>query len=80
MRAITTSLPDADLGAIIHKTLVLAGECDQLATVDVVKRLAARLPNAELKVIPAAGHTAIFENPELYCKLVSSFLHLPPGP
>jgi pimeloyl-ACP methyl ester carboxylesterase len=80
MRAITTSLPDADLGAIIHKTLVLAGECDQLATLDVVKRLASRLSNAELKVIPAAGHTAILENPELYCKLVSSFLHLPPGP
>jgi len=74
MKAITTCAPDADVSQITHKTLVIAGECDQLARVDIVKRLASQIPNATMRVIPDSGHTALLEHKELYSTIVRDFL------
>ena len=74
MKAVTTFPTDADPSKISHETLVIAGECDQIVTLEIAKRLASRIPNAALKVIPAAGHTAMIENKELYSGIVIDFL------
>jgi pimeloyl-ACP methyl ester carboxylesterase len=74
MKAVTTFPTDADLSTISHKTLVIAGEYDQIVTLEIAKRLVSRIPNAALKVIPAAGHTALVENKELYSRIVIDFL------
>jgi pimeloyl-ACP methyl ester carboxylesterase len=74
IRAITTCDPNADVSHIVHKTLVIAGECDQLARVDIAKRLSSKIPNATLKVIPNSGHTALLEHKELYSTIVREFL------
>ena len=74
IKAITTCDPDADVSHISHKTLVIAGELDQLARVDIARRLASQIPNATLKIIPNSGHTALLENKELYSTIVREFL------
>jgi pimeloyl-ACP methyl ester carboxylesterase len=65
-----------DHSKITHKTMIIAGEVDQAATLEKVGRLAALIPHAEMKVIPGAGHTALLENVDMYVSLVKSFLEI----
>jgi pimeloyl-ACP methyl ester carboxylesterase len=45
-----------ELPSIMAPTLVVHGEADLLVPTDNGKRLAARIPNAELLLVPGAGH------------------------
>jgi pimeloyl-ACP methyl ester carboxylesterase len=53
--------------------LLLYGEQDT-PFVPHAERLAAALPHTQLELIPDAGHSPQFENPEAYLRLVSGFL------
>lgn len=53
----------ADLRRIALPTLVMAGEADAMIPVEESRRMACALPNAELAIIPDAGHLAPLENP-----------------
>jgi len=61
------------LPSITVPTLVLVGELDKpfLAATDV---MAAKIPNAQKVVIPAAGHAANLYQPEAFNQAVSEFL------
>jgi pimeloyl-ACP methyl ester carboxylesterase len=72
--ALLGTRPNVDLGKIRHKTMVIAGEEDQLVPLSAARKLASVIPNAELRIIPAAGHTALLENPAMYSSLVKGFL------
>jgi pimeloyl-[acyl-carrier protein] methyl ester esterase len=54
--------------------LVLSGEYDLPARRQAARELAARLPDAELTVIPGAGHLPNLDSPEAYGKLCRGFL------
>jgi len=54
--------------------LVLSGECDLPGRRQAAKQLAARLPGAELAVIPGAGHLESLDSPNAYSKLCREFL------
>lgn len=54
--------------------LVLSGVHDLPRRRQAAKQLAARLPDAELAVIPAAGHLPNLDNPDAYSKLCRAFL------
>ena len=53
-----------DLVRIAVPTLVLAGAEDQLIPLDESRRMAGAIPQAQLVVIPDAGHLAPLEDPE----------------
>jgi 3-oxoadipate enol-lactonase len=55
----------ADVSAIRARTVVLAGEADQLTPTYVSQALAAAIPNAELSILPG-GHAGFVEHPDVY--------------
>jgi pimeloyl-ACP methyl ester carboxylesterase len=55
---------EAELGAIRNPVLVVQGEDDRVALPPFARRLANRLPRAELTVLPECGHFAMLELPE----------------
>ena len=65
----------AALGAIAVPTLVIAGERDTAAPLTVMERMAARIPDAELIVLPGAGHLANLEQPAAFNGALLAFLH-----
>jgi 3-oxoadipate enol-lactonase len=63
--AFATHDRDRDLGRISVPTLVVHGERDLLVSVANTHRLATRIPNAVLHVVPGAGHGCLIEQQEL---------------
>lgn len=53
--------------------LVMVGDEDTLATEDEARAMADALPNAELLVIPRAGHLCAVEQPDLFNQAVAEF-------
>ncbi|TMQ85663.1 alpha/beta fold hydrolase [Actinomadura soli] len=53
--------------------LVLIGDEDALATEDEARAMADAMPNAELLVIPRAGHLCAVEQPDLFNQAVAEF-------
>ena len=61
------------LPAITAPTLVLVGDEDVLTPLRFARAMAAGIPGAQLRVVPAQGHAFSFENPELFASLVREF-------
>jgi len=53
---------------------VLSGERDLPGRRQAAQQLAARLPDAELAVIPGAGHLPSLDSPDAYSKICRGFL------
>jgi pimeloyl-ACP methyl ester carboxylesterase len=62
----------ATLGAV--PVTVIAGDRDRLIPVRRAGDLAARIPGAELILVPAAGHLVILERPEVVNEAIASLL------
>ncbi|RAY15778.1 alpha/beta hydrolase [Actinomadura craniellae] len=54
--------------------LVLVGDEDRLTTEDDARAMTEALPNAELMVIPRAGHLSAIEQPDLFNQAVAEFV------
>lgn len=55
-------------------TLLLSGERDQLFAPEVLREVAERIPGAAFELLPGAGHSAYFEDPERFNGAVAGFL------
>ena len=55
-------------------TLILVGEEDTLTPPAQAREMAARIPGAELALVPAAGHVSNLENPESFNASLGEFL------
>jgi 3-oxoadipate enol-lactonase len=62
-------LPD-----ILVPSLVLTGEADNIAPVSEAREMAAALPDAELVVVPRAGHLTPLEAPDAVCAALRRLL------
>jgi len=62
------------LESLTVPALVLSGEYDLPARREAARQLAARLPEAELAVIPGAGHLPNLDSPDVYSQLCQEFL------
>jgi len=62
-----------ELAGLLVPTLVLVGGRDR-ANLGLSRTLAAQLPNAELRVLPGAGHIANIEAPEAFTEALRDFL------
>lgn len=67
----TNILPD-----ITCPTLIIVGEQDVLTPPTVAQDYASKMPNAQLVVIPQAGHLSNIEQPEAYLEQMRRFLLL----
>lgn len=64
----------AKLATFERPSLVVGAELDLAVPLDHSRALADGLPNAELKIIPGAGHMANLEQPELFNAALLAFL------
>ena len=55
-------------------TLLLAGDADLVAPPSLMRLLAARIPSCEFATVPEAGHSAHWERPEEWNRIVLGFL------
>jgi 3-oxoadipate enol-lactonase len=62
------------LGDVQAPTLVMHGEADAMASPDNARLLADAIPDAELALIPGAGHAYLLEQPELARDRVADWL------
>jgi len=67
-----------DLAAVKQRLtmpiLCMVGEEDTLIRPQIVKALAAALPNSRLRTVPGSGHSIYFENAAVFNQLVRDFL------
>jgi len=68
--------PDSrpDLAAIAVPTLVVVGEADAITLPDAAREMATGIANANLVVVPKAGHMALAEQPELVTEAMVQWL------
>ena len=62
------------LATIRTPTLMLAGGADLYAAPPRMQAMADRIPNCEFALIPDAGHSAYWERPETWNRLVLEFI------
>ena len=64
-----------ELSNIHLPTLIMVGDEDIAAMPEKSKRVAAKIPNSKLAVIPGAGHSSTMEEPEMVNNLLELFLN-----
>jgi pimeloyl-ACP methyl ester carboxylesterase len=64
----------ASLETIQTPTLLLTGDADLYTPPSVLRLFAARFPNCESVVVPECGHSAFWEQPELFNRAVLDFI------
>lgn len=66
--------PNGELAQIHAPTLIVRGEADQFVPLRSAQYLASAIPNAQLAVIPQAGHMVALERPQALAEQLSRFL------
>jgi len=61
------------LPSIQNRTLIIAGELDT-KFIEIGEQMAAALPQAQLCIVPGAGHTVHLERPRRWVKAVGEFI------
>jgi pimeloyl-ACP methyl ester carboxylesterase len=73
-----TVMPDIDITSLLPHiqapTLVVAGERDPTVSPDESRKIASLVTNAELAIIPGAGHLSFLERPPAYQAALSAWL------
>ena len=64
----------AALETIKTPTLLLTGDADLYTPPSVLRMFAARFPNCESLVVPECGHSAFWEQPEIFNRAVLDFI------
>lgn len=71
--SVSNTVKDA-ASSIPVPTLLIAGEQDDITTVDQQKTLVTLFPNADLEIIPGVGHLTHYETPAEVARLVQAFI------
>ena len=64
----------ADLAGMTVPTLLIVGEKDLIFPPRVIRAVQRLIPGSEMEVVSGAAHSAHFEQPEVFNRLVSGFL------
>ncbi len=62
------------LGTLKIPTLILSGEADLYMPPPLMRMIAARIPGAETAVVPETAHSAFWEQPDVFNRLVLAFV------
>jgi len=63
-----------ELESVQHPACVIVGERDMLKPAHYAETIAARMPNAEIHVLPGAGHASFWEAGDEFNRVVRNFL------
>jgi len=74
VRALVAFDRRAHLPAIGVPTLVITGEFDRTAAPEVARKMAERIPGAQLAIVPGAGHLLNMEQPDHFNTTLLAFL------
>jgi 2-hydroxymuconate-semialdehyde hydrolase len=69
-----TPIPVDQLRQVIHPTLIIWGEEERFFPLSQAEAAQRVMPNAQLRVIPKAGHITFFDQPEAFYDLIIRFL------
>lgn len=69
----STAFTPADVAALACPVLVIASDDDRIFPQPMIEAAAAHLPGATLTVVPGAGHSTYFEQPEAWNDAVDAF-------
>jgi pimeloyl-ACP methyl ester carboxylesterase len=72
-KLIALQIDPAQLAAFHVPTLLMVGTEDAFFSVEGLREVADAIPGARLQVLPGAGHSAYFEEPDVFNGLVESF-------
>lgn len=75
LQALTTTDLSARLTDIAVPTLIIVGAHDVTVPVSEARLAAQQIPQAHLAVVPRASHMPMDQQPELFDRLLASFLH-----
>lgn len=56
------------------RTLLLTGAADMFTPPSIMRKIARHIPNAEMIIVPECGHSAYWEQPELFNRIVLEFI------
>ena len=62
----------ARLGELVHDTLVVWGEQDQIIDRRDLEPMVAAMPNARLTVLPGVGHSMMVEQPQMFAAIAAT--------
>ena len=65
---------ELELPAIKSRTLVISGDDDAIVPVQNSRNLAARIPNAQLRIINGGSHLFFIERPQEFNRIIMEFL------
>jgi len=65
----------ADLTRITCPVLIVSSDADKLRTVEESEEMAARIPHAELVIIPDSGHMTPLETPDALFAIIAAWIH-----
>jgi len=68
------ALPEANLQALPHRTLLIHGRDDQVIPLELSERMVRLIPNAELHVFGKCGHWVQIERASEFTRLLKDFL------
>ncbi|MCB0062638.1 MAG: alpha/beta hydrolase [Caldilineaceae bacterium] len=71
---ITRALPVGQVQKIIQPTLLVCGEHDYIFPPNILKAIVPQFPNAQLQVVPQAGHALQIEKPSKLIEIALPFL------
>jgi pimeloyl-ACP methyl ester carboxylesterase len=63
-----------DLATISRPTLVLQGDRDTIYPVELANDLYRSISNAELAIVPGAGHSPVRDSPDLVVRILMDFI------
>lgn len=63
-----------DLASIAESVLVIVGDQDAITPPQIAREMHGRIPNAQLEIIPNAGHMSPMENPDAVNAAIRKFL------
>jgi 4,5:9,10-diseco-3-hydroxy-5,9,17-trioxoandrosta-1(10),2-diene-4-oate hydrolase len=70
----TAPIPIEQLGKISHQTLIIWGKEEKLFPLTHAEAAQRIMPNAQLYIIPEAGHVAFFDQSEIFNNVLKRFL------
>jgi pimeloyl-ACP methyl ester carboxylesterase len=67
-------ITEATLNRLQVPTLLITGQADLYSPPALIRMVAAQIPNSEVAIMPEAGHSSYWEQPEMFNRTVLDFL------
>jgi pimeloyl-ACP methyl ester carboxylesterase len=71
---VANEITTAKLEAMKVRTLLITGDADLITPPSIMRMVARHIPGSEISIVPESGHSAYWEQPDIFNRAVLSFL------